>query len=48
MINLILLSLFLASCTYSINVIHTEGTATEVLDETQTAEHRLEAKIPGV
>ena len=48
MINLIILSLFLASCTYSINVIHTEGTATDVLDETKTAEHRLEAKIPGV
>lgn len=48
MIKLILLSLLLVSCTYSINVIHTEGTATDVLDENQSTEHSLQAKMPGV
>lgn len=49
MINLLLvLSLLLNSCTYSINVIHTEGTASDVVDETQSADHSLEAKIPVV
>lgn len=27
----------LLSCTYSINMIHTEGSATDVVDETQDA-----------
>lgn len=31
-----ILSLILASCTYSINMVHTEGTASDVVDETQT------------
>ncbi len=48
MIHLILLSLFLTSCTYSINVVHTEGTATDVLDETQSAKHSLEASVPVI
>lgn len=26
----------LTSCTYSITMVHTEGTATDVVDETQT------------
>lgn len=30
-------SLILCSCTYSINQIHTDGTASDVLDETQSA-----------
>ena len=28
--------LFLSSCTYSITQVHTEGTATDVVDETAT------------
>ena len=29
-----LMSLFLAGCTYSITQVHTQGTATDVVDET--------------
>jgi hypothetical protein len=31
-----LLSLILGSCTYSITMVHTEGTASDVVDEQQT------------
>ncbi len=31
------LALFLTACTYSINQVHTEGEATDVVDENQTA-----------
>ena len=35
---LVLISLFaLSSCTYSINMVHTQGTADDVVDETQRA-----------
>lgn len=33
---LISLSAFLCSCTYSITMVHTEGQATDVVDEQQT------------
>lgn len=29
---------FLTSCTYSITMVHTQGTATDVVDETQRAD----------
>lgn len=32
----IFLALFLSSCTYSITMVHTEGTASDVVDETAT------------
>jgi len=41
---LVILSLFIAcalaftSCTYSINMVHTQGYADDVVDETQSAE----------
>lgn len=31
-------TLFLSSCSYSITMVHTQGQATDVVDETQTAE----------
>lgn len=34
----ILLIALLTSCTYSINMVHTEGHASDVVDETQTAQ----------
>ncbi len=34
---LFLLAYFLFSCTYSINMVHTEGSASDVVDEEQTA-----------
>jgi hypothetical protein len=30
------LPIFLSACTYSITMVHTEGTATDVVDETNT------------
>jgi hypothetical protein len=37
MIYLISLALLVSSCTYSVNLIHTKGSATDVVDETQDA-----------
>lgn len=36
LISLSLLSLMLTGCTYSITMVHTEGQATDVVDETAT------------
>lgn len=35
-ITLISIFAFLSSCTYSITMVHTEGQASDVVDETQT------------
>lgn len=37
LILLFSLCLFCSSCTYSINFIHTQGSASDVVDENQTA-----------
>lgn len=37
MINILILAI-LTSCTYSVNLIHTQGSASDVLDEDQRAE----------
>lgn len=34
--SLFMLSMVLTGCTYSITMVHTEGTATDVVDETAT------------
>jgi hypothetical protein len=36
MYKLIPAVLLLTSCTYSINMVHTEGNASDIVDETQT------------
>ena len=33
----------LTSCTYSINMVHTEGTASDVVDETQSPKADVDA-----
>jgi hypothetical protein len=38
--------LLLTSCTYSITMVHTEGSATDVVDETATNSPSTEATIP--
>ncbi len=35
-----------ASCTYSITMVHTEGTATDVVDETATAAPSTSVSVP--
>lgn len=42
----LLFPLFLNACTYSITVVHTQGTASDVVDETQSAEPDIQADIP--
>lgn len=37
--------LFLTSCTYSINQIHTDGTASDVLEEAQEAKPDITTSI---
>ncbi len=44
-INIILLSLILSACTYSINLVHNEGSATDLIDETQSAEPDINPNI---
>lgn len=43
---LLCLSLVLSSCTYSINMIHTEGEATDLIDEIQKVSPKTEIEIP--
>lgn len=45
MIKLIILSLFLISCTYSINMVHTQGEATDVIDETSANTPNISPEI---
>jgi hypothetical protein len=44
---IISLMLLLTSCTYSITMVHTEGTATDVVDETATATPATTVSIPA-
>lgn len=37
-LTVFLLFMFLTSCTYSINMVHTQGHAEDVVDETQKAD----------
>lgn len=43
-IALIISSLF-SSCTYSINMVHTQGEATDVVDETQSNEPDIKPNL---
>ena len=42
--------LILSSCTYSINMVHTQGSASDVVDENQRADADVEPSltIPGL
>ncbi len=40
-----LLCMTLNSCTYSITMVHTEGVATDVVDETQRADPDIKADV---
>lgn len=35
----------LCSCTYSINMVHTQGQASDVVDETQSADPDIKADV---
>lgn len=39
-------TLALTSCTYSITMVHTEGTATDVVDETATNQPSTSVTVP--
>jgi hypothetical protein len=41
----LILALYLSSCTYSINMIHTQGQASDVVDETQAASPDVDANV---
>lgn len=44
-ISIILAMFVLNGCSYSINMVHTEGTATDLVDETQTTNPTLTIPI---
>lgn len=44
---LILLSV-LCSCTYSINMVHTSGSATDLIDETQSTTPKVSTQVSGI
>jgi len=44
-ISLRLSLIFLTACTYSITMVHTEGTATDVVDETQRADPDIKTDL---
>lgn len=37
--------ILLSGCTYSINMLHTEGSATDMIDENQTASPNISPKL---
>ncbi len=46
MIYIILMAI-LSGCTYSINMVHTQGIADDVVDETQSAKPDIQAHLSG-
>ena len=44
-VMIILLSTMLQSCTYSVTIVHTQGTASDVVDEEQTPSADIDADI---
>lgn len=46
LVSFMLSLLTLSSCTYSITMVHTEGTATDVVDEVATNSPSTSLKIP--
>lgn len=48
MLGIVFLSVAISSCTYSITMVHTEGTASDVVDETATNSPNVspDIKIP--
>jgi hypothetical protein len=46
LMRLIVLFVFLSSCTVSLNIVHNQGQADDVIDETQSPQNKPEAAIP--
>ena len=44
----VFLALLLSGCTFSVNLIHTEGVANDVVDEVQKPSFELDASFPAV
>ena len=44
-ISFLIILFFLCACTYSINMVHTQGSASDVVDETQSAEPDVKADV---
>jgi len=42
---ILLLPFILCACTYSINMVHTQGLASDVIDETQSADPDIKADV---
>jgi hypothetical protein len=42
----LVLSLVLCSCTYSINMVHSEGTTSDVIDESDSVTPTTDLRIP--
>ena len=40
--------LTLTACTYTVNVVHTEGTASDVVDETTSQQPNISPTITGI
>ena len=45
-IMIVIIIVIMASCTYSITMVHTEGTATDVVDETATNAPSTSLEVP--
>lgn len=46
-IIIMLLAIYVNGCTYSINMVHSNGRATDVIDETSTNSPSTSLKLPG-
>jgi hypothetical protein len=46
LVSMFMLSMFLTGCTYSITMVHTEGQATDVVDETATNTPSTSVSVP--
>lgn len=47
-IAFLIMTCFLASCTYSVSMAHTEGTATDTIDDTQSNTPNVSPTITGL
>lgn len=45
-VGMFLLALCMIACTYTVNVVHTEGMASDVVDETTTPTATTDVSVP--
>jgi len=45
---MVTVAFFLCGCSYSVNLVHSEGTASDIIDESQSPQTTLPAGLDGI